>query len=94
MKKVITLGGFEESYFETEWLSQFRQTKERTDIDPETKKQIGSMYAGLLKQLWEQELEGYRNCKKFDENFTPEFVQKLIEILERNLKEVNDFLKE
>lgn len=27
MKKVITLGGFEESYFETEWLSQFRQTK-------------------------------------------------------------------
>lgn len=38
MKKVIALGGFEESYFETEWLSQFRQTKERTDIDPETKK--------------------------------------------------------
>lgn len=52
------------------------------------------MYAGLLKQLWEQGLEGYKNCKKFDENFTPEFVQKLIEILERNLKEVNDFLKE
>lgn len=50
------------------------------------------MYASLLKQLWEQGLEEYRNFKNFDENFTPEFVQKLIEILERNLKEVNDFL--
>ncbi|MBM6874690.1 hypothetical protein [Fusobacterium mortiferum] len=94
MKKIIILDGFEESYFETEWLSLFRQTKERTDIDPEVKKQVGSMYAGLLKQIWEQNLKGYKNCKKFDENFTPEFVQKLIKILEKNLKEVDDFLKE
>lgn len=56
------------------------------------KKTVGKMYASLLKQLWEQGLEEYRNFKNFDENFTPEFVQKLIEILERNLKEVNDFL--
>ena len=41
MKKIIILDGFEESYFETEWLSLFRQTKERTDIDPEVKNKLG-----------------------------------------------------
>lgn len=38
MQKTIILNRFEESYFETEWLSSLRKTKERTDIDAETKK--------------------------------------------------------
>lgn len=84
-----------EGYFVTEWDNLYRENKEREDIDDATKKAICRMYARMLKQIWEQELEYHKKIKEVG-NYqgiqTPEFVDKMIAVLEKQLKKIENDL--
>lgn len=76
-------------FFTTEWSSLYEVIKKREDLDDETRKALLKMYASLLIQLYPQEIEFLKEKKKnndFDENYTEEFNDKLINICEEVLK--------
>lgn len=88
---VLELDPGMEGYFGTEWNSLYQENKERTDIDDATKKAICRMYARMLKQIWEQSLEYYKKVKEeksYQGIQTPEFVDEMIAILEKQLKKI------
>lgn len=88
---ILELTPYMEGFFGTEWYNSYHDTKKRTDIDDNTKNAICEMYARMLRQIWSQSLEYHKKVKEeksYQGIQTPEFVDKMISILEKQLEEV------
>lgn len=91
-KYIINLDSGMYGYFTTEWYSLWKETKEREDLDTNIKSVICKMYSNVLNQVWSQELGWFKEIKDndlFNEFYTEEFVEKMIEVLEKQIKEIN-----
>ena len=93
---IVKLNAGQYGFFETEWYNMFLKTEKREDLDKDTKKVIGSMYASLLIQLYEQSLEFYKNIKNnnlYDDFHTEEMVTRFINLYERDIKKYKEYIK-
>lgn len=76
-------------YFVTEWVNLFAENEKREDLPRNVKEAIGLMYARLIIQLEEQNMENYKNIqdnKLYDEIYTDEeFVRDLMLYCEKEI---------
>lgn len=76
-------------FFTTEWYSLLKEMEGKEDLPQNVKDAICNMYKKMLKPCWEQELKRFESINEYDDFYTKEFVDNMINILKKQIEYVS-----